>query len=59
MTFLALEAFVRLEDGLDLVLVRHGGSVGRRLGQCSGMTPERVHYEADLMLRVLGSLPEC
>jgi hypothetical protein len=31
MTFLALEGFVRLEDGLDLVLVRHGGSVRRRL----------------------------
>jgi hypothetical protein len=37
---LALEGFVRLEDGLDLVLVRHGGSVRRRLGQCAGMSPE-------------------
>jgi hypothetical protein len=33
MTLLALEGFVRLEDGLDLVVVRHGGSVRRRLGQ--------------------------
>jgi len=49
MTLLALEGFVRLEDGLDLVLVRHGGSVRRRLGQCSRMSPDmavsRVAHE--------------